>query len=558
MSRLPGWGRAVVVGSLFFSAAALIAENHPPNKNNNPPAKAQPAKAQPAQAAHRPQASGHAAPSTAAGHGPQASGHATPTTGSHPSPTTGSASGAHGYTTGTHGAQQYHSAQGGPHSPAGARPGYSASHTSAGYGGAHGGSGHMVVRSANTTVYRGPGGERRIVHNLPGGRIAVANGRGHGYVQRSVMVRGHSFVQRTYYVGGRPQARFYRPYFYHGISFNVYAPLRFWSPGFYAWAYSPWAAPIYYNWGWAGNPWYGYYGGYFAPYPSYASPNLWLTDYLLANSLQEAYQERMDAAAAASAPAPAAAPAGQVTLTPDVKQLIADEIRQQLAQESTESQAAQVPEAQAPQAAAPSPEPVSTAPPALSPNKQHIFIVSSVVVVSANGEQCAITQGDVLQLDPADPYPDPTNAKVLASKTADCQSGKAVQVGLADLQEMQNHMREMLDKGLGDLQSKQGQGNIPVIEASLRTSTPAPYAADLPAADPNVASELQQTAQAGTAAASAAPAPAPVKIDLGQTVDQVVAKLGQPVKKFDGTQKTIYFYKDLKITFTSGKVSDVQ
>jgi len=47
--------------------------------------------------------------------------------------------------------------------------------------------------------------------------------------------------------------------------------------------------------------------------------------------------------------------------------------------------------------------------------------------------------------------------KVLASNDLDCQSGKAVQVALADLQEMQNHMREMLDKGLGELQTRQGQ-----------------------------------------------------------------------------------------------------
>jgi hypothetical protein len=428
----------------------------------------------------------------------------------------------------------------------------------------------MVSRTPNGTIYRAPGGERRIVHRLPGGGIAVANGRGHGYVQRRVNVRGNVFVQRTYYVGGRPQARFYRPYYYHGVAFNVYAPLRFYTPGFYAWAYHPWAAPIYYNWGWAGNPWFGYYGGYFAPYPSYASPNLWLTDYLLSTSLQEAYQERLDAAAAANSQAPppaAAAPGGQATLTPEVKQVIADEIRQQLAQESAESQTAQAPQAQqaqqqAPQtsqAPQPNPEPVAAAPPpALSPNVQHIFIVSSVIVVSADGQQCAVTQGDVLQLDPAAQYPDPSNAKVLASKTLDCQSGKAVQVALADLQEMQNHMREMLDKGLGELQTRQGQDNLPVIDASLRTQTPAPYANDLPAPDANVASELQQTAQAATAPVSPAPARRPVTVNLGQTVDQVVASMGQPTTKLNAGPKTIYVYKDLKITFIGGKVSDVQ
>jgi len=541
---LPGWARAVRVGLLFVLATVLFAENHPANKNNNPPAKPQPAKASRAA-----QPSGHASPSR-----PSPAGHkATPP---------GAALHGNTHPGGSAGARLNQGNRPGarPGANNAARPGSFASHPGARSNGLRGVSGRpMVSRTASATIYRGPGGERRIVHRLPGGGLAVANGRGHGYVQRRVTVRGNVFVQRTYYVGGRPQARFYRPYYYHGVAFNVYAPLRFYSPRFYAWAYSPWAAPIYYNWGWAGNPWFGFYAGYFAPYRSYASPNLWLTDYLLAASLQEAYQERLDAAAAANAQAPppgadAAAPGGQVVLTPAVKQVIADEVRQQLAQESAESQAAQ-----APQAAAPTPAPAAAAPPpALSPNVQHIFIVSSVVVVSADGQQCAVTQGDVLQLDPAAQYPDPTNAKVLAAKIADCQSGKAVQVALADLQEMQNHMREMLDQGLGELQTRQGQGNLPVINASLRTQTPAAYAADLPAPDANVASELQQTAQAAADTASQAPAHRPVTVTLGQTIDQVLASMGQPTTKLNAGQKTIYVYKDLKITFTSGKVSDVQ
>jgi hypothetical protein len=50
----------------------------------------------------------------------------------------------------------------------------------------------------------------------------------------------------------------------------------------------------------------------------------------------------------------------------------------------------------------------------------------------------------------------------------------------------------------------------------------------------------------------------PVKIGLGQTADQVVASLGQPDKVVDLGSKKIYIYKDLKITFVDGKVSDVQ
>jgi hypothetical protein len=58
--------------------------------------------------------------------------------------------------------------------------------------------------------------------------------------------------------------------------------------------------------------------------------------------------------------------------------------------------------------------------------------------------------------------------------------------------------------------------------------------------------------------ASPAPQPEPVKIGLGQTTDQVVASLGQPDKVVDLGSKKIYIYKDLKITFVDGRVSDVQ
>jgi hypothetical protein len=62
------------------------------------------------------------------------------------------------------------------------------------------------------------------------------------------------------------------------------------------------------------------------------------------------------------------------------------------------------------------------------------------------------------------------------------------------------------------------------------------------------------------AAQQQAPAqpPAPAQIQLGQSIDDVVAALGQPEKIVDLGPKKIYVYKDLKITFANGKVSDVQ
>jgi hypothetical protein len=54
------------------------------------------------------------------------------------------------------------------------------------------------------------------------------------------------------------------------------------------------------------------------------------------------------------------------------------------------------------------------------------------------------------------------------------------------------------------------------------------------------------------------PAAPPQTISLGQTKDQVVAILGQPQKIVKLAAKETYYYKDLKVIFTGGKVSDVQ
>jgi hypothetical protein len=55
-----------------------------------------------------------------------------------------------------------------------------------------------------------------------------------------------------------------------------------------------------------------------------------------------------------------------------------------------------------------------------------------------------------------------------------------------------------------------------------------------------------------------APPPEPASIQLGMTVEQVEAALGPPEKKVTLGAKIIYVYKDLKVTFTNGKVTDAQ
>jgi hypothetical protein len=52
--------------------------------------------------------------------------------------------------------------------------------------------------------------------------------------------------------------------------------------------------------------------------------------------------------------------------------------------------------------------------------------------------------------------------------------------------------------------------------------------------------------------------PPPQQIEKGQTPDQVIAAIGQPDKIVNLGAKQIYVYKDIKVTFINGKVSDVQ
>jgi hypothetical protein len=383
---------------------------------------------------------------------------------------------------------------------------------------------------------------------------------GRGYVQHPYAYRGHEYAARTYYVGGRPYERFYRGYSYRGAYMEVYAPVAYYPVGFYGWAYNPWVAPVPYAWGWGGNPWYGYYGAYFTPYPVYANASFWLTDYLISQSLAAAYQAQVAAQVALNAPLPA----GQVVLTPDVKQMIADEVKRQIALENAEAQA---------NAQSAEPDPASSGiARMLSDNMTHVFVVGDDLdLVDASGQECAVSQGDVLQLaTPPAPNADTATLIVMGSKGGvECRRGGGVQVAIADLQNMQNHMRETLDAGLADLQSHKGGLPTPP-QSALAMATPAAFSMGAPPPDTTVATQINQQFQQGTQeeqatlaepaapAGATATAAAPQTIGLGQTTDQVVAAMGEPKNIVDLGTKKIYVYSDLKVTFTGGKVSDVQ
>jgi hypothetical protein len=476
----------------------------------------------------------------------------------------------------------------------GAHPGAGGKPSSFSHPGAPGSSEHAL--KSGSAIRTRPGGRvsdvhdaRRgmdVHHNLGGGRrvsveradhsrVVAERGR-RGYVERGYSYHGHDFGRRAYYYHGHEYNRYYRGYGYRGLYLNVYAPGFYYGPGFYGWAYNPWAAPIAFGWGWGGNPWYGHFGYYFAPYPVYPSAAFWLTDYIISQDLQAAYAAHQEAQEAYGTP-PAAA-GGQPVLTPEVKQMIADEVKNQLALENQEAT-----QNAANQDVDPGSSGVARL---LSDGRPHVFVAGgNLDVTDATGKECVVSDGDTLQLREPPPSDATTaNLVVLSSKgNPECQIALTVSVQLTDLQEMQNHMRETIDQGLKDLQDKQGTGGLPAAPPSAQAPpATAQYAAVAPPPEPNLSADIQQqdqqsdqaekevtaeAAQDGAAPAAgaeaapggpSAPAAPTASIELGQTTDQVKGSLGEPKRVANLGTKVIYYYDGMKVTFKDGKVSDVQ
>jgi hypothetical protein len=411
-------------------------------------------------------------------------------------------------------------------------------------------------------VHNSLNGNRRVVSERGDHSRVVAERGGRGYVQRPYAHNGREYARRSYYRNGRYYHALYGRYYYHGLYMDPYYPSFYYGPAYYGWVYNPWVAPVTYAWGWGGDPWYGYYGAYFAPSPAYPSASLWLTDYMIGNSLASAYQSQGNAQAAALS--------NTAPLTPAVKSLIAEDVRQQIALENTEARAAG-------QNADPDPA-SSSIQRLLTDGKPHVFVAGNDLdVMDIAGNECALSASDALLLrGQAAPDAQAVSLAVLAAKGGrECPRGATVSVALPDLQDMQNHMRESIDHGMQELQKQQGQGGLPAAPASAKVApveNPIAAGAPLPPPQSEVVAQINQQLQeadkveqeAGASIASPAgsgavlTAAAPVSIELGQTTDQVAASLGPPMRIVNLAAKQIYVYKDMKITFNEGKVTDIQ
>jgi hypothetical protein len=319
-----------------------------------------------------------------------------------------------------------------------------------------------IHTKSGMTINHGSHGERRYESRRPDGGRIVGFGRGRGFAEHVYYRGGHPFMRRTYFYNGHRYAYAYRGYYWHGHPYYGYVPPYYYNSAYYGWAYTPWGARVAYGWG--GSPWYRSYGYYFAPSPFYDSASLWLTDYLLAAELQSAYEARAQASAGVAGQDSAAD--GQATITPEMKQLIADEVRAQIQAEQGEEESA--PANSEPDA------PVSNTPPPASQNGPDVlpaaldpalktFLVSTVLSESvSDGTECSLSPGDILTR--IQDTPDANQAVkvvVASSQRNDCAAGTQLVFAVMDLQDMHNDFRAKLSEGLNQLAQNQGKNGIP-------------------------------------------------------------------------------------------------
>jgi len=378
--------------------------------------------------------------------------------------------------------------------------------------------GHQVSLRGGGTAHIRPNGQIRSVnrngmhieHGMHGGRTVVSTRNGvrvvsvghrGGYVQRAYVVRGgHSYYSRTYYYHGSYRVGVYRGYYWGGRPYYGYYPAYYYHPVYYGWAYNPWPAPVYYGWGWQAEPWYGYYGPYYyQPYPVYPSAAFWITDWMIAASLRAAYTASLEANALdpLGPDFPLVAGLGRLPVAPDASKNVAlsKEVKDQLAVEVKAVLAAEQAEAGKSGSSSGGGQQTESkeAPPALDPKFPMFMVSSDLNLVPESGDECDLSQGDVITRTSNTPDDDGNVAvKVVASKKSDCSIGSEGTVSTDDLQEMYNQFREQLKDGMGELAKKNGTGGLPKAPDTGTTQGDVPP----PAPDKSAEKSLQEQQQA--------------------------------------------------------------
>ena len=344
------------------------------------------------------------------------------------------------------------------------------------------------------TMRRLPGNGRYFESTRPGPggvtRVA-AYGPRRGFLEAPMAGRP-GFTRRTYMAGDHRYAVLYRNHRYLGHEFARPVPAVIYSPGYYAWAVQPWAAPVGISIGFQAAPWYGSYGRVFTPYDQYARPDQWMTDQILANNMQQAYDAGRTAQANIDSGSPQDAMPPQIS--PQLKNQIDGQVRYDVQEQAREAQggaAAVVPPDLPPGQTEP-----DQLPDALKPYHM-VFRVVAPLSVQADGQPCTLSPDDwVVRTSNLNAEDGTVSISVSASRTADCPVHTSAKVTLNDLMAMENDMNEQVAATLALAAKSMGKDGMPVGPSSGATVVPGGRVDP----DPAVASSLQQAQSEGSAA----------------------------------------------------------
>lgn len=321
-----------------------------------------------------------------------------------------------------------------------------------------------AVHTPNMNINYAANGVRRVESVRPDHSVLVSTGTHQGYLQRTVVVNNRTIMQRTYVVNNTTYVRTYSIYAYRGVVLEHFVPAVYYAPAFYGWVYYPWPRAVVYPWGFYSATWYVNGGGYFTPAPVYPTPTLWLTDYSLAQTLGNAYQDRP----ATVAPAGGIAAQSTTPISPETKQLVAAQVQEIVAAENKS-------------ASDPSPESnIAGDLPDLVKHQRSVYVVASNLDVTTESGECGLTPGDIVEMEAPLPQDALTaDVRVMSSKRMDCPVSSMISVSLEQLQEMHNDLRQKVDEGMKVLQAGQGSGVIPAAPSDAIAPPPRPsYLAD--------------------------------------------------------------------------------
>jgi hypothetical protein len=363
-----------------------------------------------------------------------------------------------------------------------------------------------VVGSVMRENHLGGGGRvHEVSRSLAGGQVRVVHYGNtlSGTVERTIRP---GLVSRTFVSGGHVlYTHVYQRHVWHqfdrAFAYETFVPAVRYPGVYYAWALAAWPRPVTYAWGWQVQPWYPMYGSLFTPYPVYASPDLWMTDYIIAQSMQTAYQAQTVAPAsepppqgtaappapdssvampavqpgdAAPAPQPSdAPPAPQSSVTPSAPAALPPAITPQVKAQLNAQIKVQLHEQQA-AAATPVTLTTPSTPPALRPNHVFFQVVLPLDVPSGTANShCSLSANDYIKRTGGmsnDDWMIPVVVEL--SRPSDCPEGLRTRIGLNDLNAMENEQEAQVmgamqaaSKSMGPHGPPSGPGAHPTLIA---------------------------------------------------------------------------------------------